>query len=221
MFPLEGAMGCAMLETVHSPPKEFSKEFLMTIKILAFDGSGRNGSINHDLLEKVVAATKSHGADVTVLNLHDLDLPMYNGDLEAEEGIPEKVMKVKEIFAAHDALLIASPEYNGGYSPLLKNTIDWVSRPVNGVSGVNTCFAGKVAGLISAAPGKLGGLRGLYQLNTILFGIQVLVLPNVVSVGFYKDALDESGALKDEAARKSVDGLAKRLVTVTSALKGK
>lgn len=191
----------------------------MSVKILAFDGSGRTGSINHNLLEKVVAEAKSHGAEVTVLDLHELDLPMYNGDLESEDGIPDKVMKLKDVFASHDALLIASPEYNGGYSPLLKNTIDWVSRPVNGVSGVATCFANKVAGLVSAAPGKLGGLRGLYQLNTILFGINVLVLPNIASVGFYGDALDGDGALKNDADRKAVAALGKRLVDVTAALK--
>lgn len=191
----------------------------MNIKILAFDGSGRNGSFNHNLLEKVAAETRGHGAEVTVINLHDLDLPMYNGDLESEDGIPESVLKLKDVFKAHDALLIASPEYNGGYSPLLKNTIDWVSRPVDGVSGVATCFAGKVAGLVAAAPGKMGGLRGLYQLNTVLFGIGVMVLPNIVSVGFYGDALDADGKLKNEADRKAVSTLGKRLADVTRAVK--
>ena len=190
----------------------------MSVKILSFDGSGRTGSINQDLLDKVVTEAKSHGATGAVLDLTKYNLPIYNGDLEAEEGLPEGVQALKDIFKAHDAFLIASPEYNGGYSPLLKNTIDWVSRPVKGEPPLN-CFQGKVAGLISAAPGKLGGLRGLYQLNTILFGIGVLVLPNMVSVGFYNDARDESGQLKHDNDKKAVATLGKRIVDVTKGIK--
>jgi chromate reductase len=188
----------------------------MAVKILAFDGSGRKESFNRNVLEHVITQAKSHGAEVTQINVHDLDLPLYNGDLEAE-GIPEAVMKLKEVFKAHDALLIASPEYNGGYSALLKNTIDWVSRPVKGEAPLN-CFTGKVAGLIATSPGKLGGLRAIYQLNTVLFGIGVLVLPNIVSVGFYKDAIDENSSLKNEPDQKAVAALAKRLVEVTTAI---
>jgi len=190
----------------------------MTVKILAFDGSGRKGSINRNVLDHVISEARALGTEVTQLNLYDLNLPLYNGDLEEEHGHPAEVTKLKELFKSHDALLIATPEYNGSFSPLLKNTLDWVSRPVKGEVYLN-CFHGKVAGLITASAGKLGGMRGIYQLNTVLFGVGVTVLPNIVSVSFYNDAIDENGKLKNEAEQKAVSGLAKRLVDVTKAIK--
>lgn len=189
----------------------------MTVKILAFDGSGRSGSINHVILDNVIAEAKKHGAEVTVINLYDYDLPLYNGDLEAEEGMPEAAHKLKEIFKAHDAFLIASPEYNGSFTPLLKNVIDWVSRPVPGEPPLN-CYKGKVAGLIATAGGKIGGLRGLYQLNTVLWSIGMLVLPDIVSIPFFKDAVDENGTVKNENDRNAIARLGKRIVDVTGAL---
>jgi len=190
----------------------------MTCKILAFDGSGRTGSINHVILDKVVAAAKTHGAEVTVIDLYDYDLPLYNGDLHAEEGMPPRLDSLKAIFREHDAFLIASPEYNGSFSPLLKNAIDWVSRQGPGETPLQG-FKGKIAGLIATSPGKIGGLRGLYQLNTVLWSIGMLVLPEIVSVPFFKDAVDENGDLKNDSDKNAVANLARRIVAVTSALK--
>lgn len=191
----------------------------MTIKILAFDGSGRKDSINRNVLNHVI--TELNGdkdVEITQINLHDYDLPIYNGDLESEDGLPETVMKLKELFKSHDALLIATPEYNGSFSPLLKNTLDWVSRPVQGEAYLSE-FSGKIAGLITASAGKLGGMRGIYQLNTVLFGVGVTVLPNIVSVAFYNDAIDEDKKLKNDADKNAVAALAKRISKVTKAVK--
>lgn len=190
----------------------------MTVKILAFDGSGRKESINRNVLDHVIAQAKTHDAEVTQINLHDFNLPIYNGDLESEVGTPEAVTKLKELFKSHDAFLIATPEYNGSFSPLLKNALDWVSRPVQGEAYLN-CFQGKTAGLITASAGKLGGMRGIYQLNTVLFGVGVTVLPNIVSVAFYNDAIDGQNQLKNDADKNSVATLAKRVVDVTKAIK--
>jgi chromate reductase len=187
----------------------------MTVKILAFDGSGRSGSVNHKLLTAGIAALKNEGASVTEINLHEMNLPLYDGDLEATQGHPDSVKKLKALFNSHDGFLIASPEYNGGVSGLLKNAIDWVSRQAEG-EGMYPGLRGKTAALMSAAPGKLGGMRGLIQLNTILFGVGTLVLPEIVSIGHYKDAF-EGDTLKNEADKKAVAAQAARLVKIIRA----
>lgn len=189
----------------------------MTTKILAFDGSGRKASTNHHLLEIVAEGVKLAGGEITLINLRDYDIPLYDGDLEASEGLPPAVLELKKVFDEHHGLLIASPEYNGSVTPLLKNIIDWVSRP-SGTEGSLKQFKGKVAGLMATSPGKLGGLRGLYQLNTILFGIEVLVLPEIVSIGMAYDAFDDNGQLKDEKQQNQALNLGQRIVKVAAAL---
>ena len=113
--------------------------------------------------------------------------------------------------------MIASPEYNGSVTPLLKNTIDWVSRPHAGEGSLKQ-FKGKAVGIVATSPGKLGGLRGLYQLNTILFGMQMLVLPNIVSIGNARESFDDNGQLKDEKQQNQALDLGQRIVKVTHAL---
>lgn len=189
----------------------------MTVKILAFDGSGRKGSTNHQLLEIVAQGVKLAGGELTLINLRDYDIPLYDGDLEASEGLPEPVMELKKIFDAHQGFLIASPEYNGTVTPLLKNTLDWVSRPTGG-EGALKQFRGKVAGLMATSPGKFGGLRGLYQLNTILFGMQVMVLPEIVSIGMAYESFDDKAQLKDEKQQNQALNLGQRIVKIAQAL---
>ncbi len=189
----------------------------MTIKILAFDGSGRSASTNHHLLDIVTQGVQLAGGELTSINLRDYDLPLYDADLEAESGLPDAVLKLKQIFDAHQGFLIASPEYNGTVTPLLKNSIDWVSRPTAGEGSLKQ-FKGKVAGLMATSPGKLGGLRGLYQLNTILFGMQVMVLPEIVSIGGSYDAFDDKHQLKDEKQQNQALHLGQRIVKLAQAL---
>jgi len=190
----------------------------MTAKFLAFDGSGREGSINKKLLDNVVSEVKEAGGTCTVIDLSKYNLPLYNGDLESEEGLPVAAQQLKELFKEHDGFLIASPEYNGSFSPLLKNVIDWVSRPVKGEPSLN-CFKGKTVGIMSATPGKIGGLRGLYQLNTLMFITGTIVMPEIVSIPFANDAFEEDGKLKHEADKNAAIRLAKQIVRVTEALK--
>lgn len=189
----------------------------MTIKILAFDGSGRKGSINRNVLNHVIEVVKGEQVEVTQINLYDYDLPLYNADLY-DQGYPDAARRLKELFKSHDAFLVASPEYNGSFSPLLKNTFDWVSRPSDGGKSMEG-IAGKIIGIIGASAGKMGGLRGLYHLNTFLFEMGMLVLPEIVSVGFYNDAIDENGKLKNDNDKNAVSRLGKRIVTVAKALK--
>lgn len=126
---------------------------------------------------------------MTIINLGDFELPLFDEDLEHENGPPENATKLKKSFLEHDGLLIASPEYNSSISPLLKNVIDWVSRPVEGEPRL-ACYQGKVATIIAGAPGALGGLRGLVHVWSILSSIGVIVLPNQVAIPNAYDAFN-------------------------------
>ena len=117
------------------------------------------------------------GGEVTLIDLKDFPLPLFDQDLEAEQGMPENGTRLKKLFIDHDGLLIASPEYNSSFPAVLKNAIDWVSRPAPGEPSL-VAFRGKVATLMSASPGAQGGLRGLVHVRSILGNIGVIVLPD-------------------------------------------
>ncbi|MBL8875289.1 MAG: NAD(P)H-dependent oxidoreductase [Phycisphaerae bacterium] len=181
-----------------------------TPQILAFAGSNRKESFNRKLLHVAAEAAKAAGAHVTVLELRDYPLPIMDQDLEKESGIPENAMKLKKIFIEHQGLVIASPEYNSSVSPLLKNTIDWVSRPVPGEPALAP-YQGKVATLLSASSGALGGLRGLVHLRAILSNIGVIVLPEQVALSAAQDAFDADGALKDPKQQSRLEVAVRKL----------
>ncbi len=148
----------------------------MTPKILAFSGSARTDSYNRRALEHAVAGARAAGAEVSLIHLRDFSLPIYDGDLEARTGLPASVLELKRLFKVHHGLLIASPEYNSSISALLKNALDWVSRAHEGESGL-VPYRNKIAALVAASTGPLGGVRGLRQLREILAVLGVLVLP--------------------------------------------
>lgn len=171
-------------------------------KILAFAGSLRAGSFNKTLLRTAVAAAEAEGATVTTVDLADYRMPIYDGDFEAENGLPESAQKLKALFMEHNGLLIAAPEYNGSITAALKNAIDWVSRQDG--SADLSCYAGKTAGLI-AVGGGMGGMRGLVHVRQILTNIGVLVIPAQATVSGAWSAFDDNGALKDEGHKASVE----------------
>jgi NAD(P)H-dependent FMN reductase len=183
-------------------------------KILAFSGSCRRESMNRRLLDIVADKLQQAGAPVTVVDLGDFDVPLYNGDLEAEHGIPADAEKFYQLMKQHDGFLIACPEYNRSITPLLKNTIDWASRPRQGDRPLEA-FDGKVAGLCSASAGRLGGLRGLYHVAEILQSIGTNVLPKQVAIGGFPQAFDEAGNLTDKMASSMMDALCQALVKAT------
>ena len=123
-------------------------------RILAFAGSARADSWNRKLIRTAADAARAAGADVTLIELTDYALPLMDEDLEAREGLPANAQRLKALFKSHDALLIASPEYNSSIPPLLKNTLDWVSREWQGESGL-VPYQGKVAAIMGASPGSL------------------------------------------------------------------
>ena len=191
----------------------------MTPKILAFSGSARSDSTNKKLANSAAEAARAAGAEVTLIDLRDFPMPLYDGDLETNHGLPEHANRLKSLIRAHDGLLISCPEYNSSITPLLKNTIDWTSRPAPGETGP-ACLDGKVAAILSASPGALGGLRGLVHVRAILGNMGVLVLPTQVAVGQAYQAFAPDGQLKDPKQKAAVEKLAAQLVTTVMKLKG-
>jgi chromate reductase len=189
-----------------------------TARILAFAGSTRTGSFNRQLLELAARGVREAGAEVTLVDLRDYELPLMNQDLETERGLPEAATRLKQLFIEHDGLLIASPEYNSSITPLLKNTIDWVSRPVPGEPALRA-FTGKVAAIIAASPGALGGLRGLVHLRSILGNISVLVLPEQLAIVQAHAAFNADGTLKDVKQQESLFKIGRKLAETAAKLK--
>lgn len=178
-------------------------------KLLVFAGSTRQHSFNRQLAHAAAALARTAGAEVTHLELSTLDIPLYNADLEAQ-GTPPDVIRLKEIMDAHPAWIICSPEYNGSYTGLLKNTIDWASSPVKGHpvwADGSKPFEGKVVGLLSASNGALGGLRSLSHLNPLMQNLQCWVAPRQFALGRAAQAFDEHGVLQDEAHRHGVQAM--------------
>lgn len=187
------------------------------VKILAFAGSTRVDSFNKKLIKIAAEGARNGGAEVTLLDLRNIPMPLYDGDIEKNEGIPENGKKFRELLKGHHGLLISSPEYNSSISGVLKNAIDWASRPVPGEPQL-ACFIDKVACLMSASPGALGGIRGLVTLRSILGNIKVIVLPDQVAVPKANEAFNEEGKLKDEKQHASIEKLGITLVKVISKL---
>ena len=186
-------------------------------KILAFAGSTRAASYNKLLVKVAAAGARAAGAEVTYVDLYDLPLPLFDEDLEAKEGIPENARKLKELMVAHDGFLIASPEYNSSVTAVLKNAIDWVSRPAPGEPGL-VAFTDKVAVIMSTSPGGFGGLRGLVHLRSILGNINVFVLPDQKAIPQAFGVFNADGTMKDPKQQESVENLGAKLSNVLSKL---
>ncbi len=188
-------------------------------KIVAFAGSLRRESYNKKLVKIAIAGARQASADVTEIDLRDFPLPIFDEDLEREQGLPENGRKLKDLFIASDGLLIASPEYNSSVTAVFKNTIDWVSRPAAGESPL-AGFSGKAAVLMSASPGALGGLRCLVHVRSILSNIGMLVLPQQIAVPKASEAFQESGALRNADQQQAVEGLGTALVELLKKVRG-
>jgi len=185
-------------------------------KILAFSGSIRRDSWNRKLIAVAADAARAAGGDVTLLDLADYPLPLYDGDLEARDGLPANAQRLKALFKDHDALLIASPKYNSSIPPLLKNTIDWISREWQGESGL-VPYQNKVAAILAASPGQFGGMRMMPHLRQVLNALGVLVLPGQFSLPRADSAFDpENGMLKSPAR---LHALVMELVRTTDRLR--
>jgi chromate reductase len=187
-------------------------------KILAFEGSARRESLNMKLLKVVAAGALDAGADLTLVDLADYEMPLFNQDLETEQGMPEKAGEFKRLMIEHDGFLIASPEYNSAFSPLLKNTLDWASRAESDDEPPLAAFRGKTAGIVGTSPGGLGGIRGLVHLRMVLGNLGVVVMPEQQAVpnGFL--AFNDNGTMSDGKLEVRIRKLAANLVEFTNKL---
>lgn len=190
------------------------------MKLLIYAGSTRQQSYNRRLAQAARSMAIGLGAEVTLLELGSLDIPLYNADLEAQ-GTPADVMQLKQLLWEHPAWLICSPEYNAGVTALLKNTIDWASSPVKGdpdwSDGLKS-FSGKVVGLLSASPGTLGGLRSLLSLSPLLLNLQCWVAPRQFAVGNAAQAFDAAGQLIQTQQHQGVQAVVEQVLWAASRL---
>jgi chromate reductase len=184
---------------------------MITAHILAFAGSARRDSWNRKVLDVAVAGARDAGAEVTVANLGDYPMPIYNADWHDEHGAPAAMLELRSLMMSANGLLVASPEYNTSITPLLKNIIDWLSQAVNGESG-RAPFEGKVCGLMGASNGAFGTIRALPHVSMILSNLGVLVLPVVAVPGVAK-AFDESGTMTNERTKQAVSALGARVAS--------
>lgn len=188
------------------------------VRVLAFAGSTREASFNKKLAKIAAGGARAAGAIVTEIDLRDFAMPLYDGDFETREGLPEGAVRFRHELSSHDGFLLASPEYNGSISGVLKNAIDWASRATPTEASLAP-FRGKVAAVMSASPGPFGGARGQIVLRTILATVQVLVLPDLVTVPSAAQAFAPDGRLVDEKRHAQVEALGKTLVTMIEKLK--
>lgn len=192
-----------------------SIEFTKT-QVLVFAGSTRAGSFNRRLARAALTALESAGIGTTYVDLRDYPMPLYDGDLEAAHGLPEAAKAFKRLLFDHDGFVVASPEYNGSFSALLKNTIDWVSRPEPGEKHL-AAFRGKLAAILSTSPGPGGGLRGLRHLRELLEMIGVNVLPDQLAIPHAAGAFDAAGHLVRPADVQALHRLAEELALLLPA----
>ncbi len=186
-------------------------------KLVAMAGSARRASINRALLSTAVAAASRAGAELTLVDLNDYELPLFNQDLEDAEGLPDAAKRLKAILRGADGILLASPEHNSGYPALLKNTIDWCSRAETADEPPLAAFAGKSALLLAASPGPLGGLRGLFALRELLQNLRITVYPEILAIRSALEVVSD-GAVSDPKWAARIGDLVRNYVTFAQKL---
>lgn len=191
----------------------------MTVKILALSGSNRQGSYNQRVLDIAVRGAVEAGASVTPIRLLDFKLPFYDTDEETRNGVPDGAHALHQLVAEHDALLIATPEYNGGYTALLKNAVDWMSRPRQDGTPGTALLAGKVAALVSASPGLFGGIRSQAGMRTVLEKLGMLIIPQTFALSVAHEAFTDSGAMGDANVEALLMAVGKALASMAQRLK--
>ncbi|MDI1302975.1 MAG: NAD(P)H-dependent oxidoreductase [bacterium] len=190
----------------------------MSIQLLAFCASTRKESFNRKLFSIVVAGARQTGTEVTIVDLNDYPMPIYNGDDETATGMPESAVKLLEILSAHQGLLVVTPEYNGFFPPLLKNTLDWMSRPDPSGQSSLRHFQGRIAAIASASPSGFGGVRSLLATRQYLTILGLTVIPDQVTVSQAHKAFAENGELADARLQAAATALGATLAAVTARL---
>lgn len=184
----------------------------MAPHILVFAGSTRSGSVNNKAGQTAAKVLALKGANVTRISLADYPMPIYDGDLEEEDGVPQNALKLARLMSTHDGVVLASPEYNSSIAPLLKNALDWASRVKKDDHGVLNPYRGKFFAIMGASPGALGGIRGLEHLRAVLRNVGAEVITAQVAIGGAGAAFDEDDMLKDERQAGMMDVMCDSLI---------
>jgi NAD(P)H-dependent FMN reductase len=185
------------------------------LKILVIPGSLRSGSLNAKLAAAAAHEFALAGAEVTRLSLADFPLPIYDGDLQGKSGVPKPAVNLKRMMSAHHGVLIVTPEYNSSVPPLVKNTIDWVSRVQDAHETRGQVFRGRAFAIASASEGRLGGARSLAALRLILAACHALVIPNQLALAFASQAYDDMDRLKHPADGEALGAMVRQLIDVS------
>lgn len=185
------------------------------IQLLFLSGSTRQQSFNKQLAQLAVNyARQDKEVEPVFVDLNDYPMPLYNGDDEASNGLPDNAIWLKKIFSESHGFFIASPEYNSSISALLKNTLDWISRSHLNDEPPLTAFKDKVAAISSVSPGELGGLRGLVSLRMMLGNIGVHVIPAQVAIGSAFQAFDEHQNLSNAAQKDRFETMMQQFLSI-------
>lgn len=181
-------------------------------RLLFFAGSARAGSHNKRLADLAHRIALANGVESVFVDLNDYPMPIYHGDVEAEQGPPEEARKFKALLGEYQGVFIASPEYNASIAPLLKNTLDWVTRVRSkGETGLEV-FRSRVFAISGASPGYYGGMRSLLQLREILaVGLGAAVIPQQIALPRAHEAFDADGTLKDDRQRELLKSVVEAL----------
>ena len=191
------------------------------MRLLFFAGSTWDGSFNQKLAALSHHIAEANGIEAVLVDLKDYPMPIYNGDLEAAEGQPDNAHKFKALMMAHSGIFIASPEYNASITPLLKNTLDWVSHVRDEGEAPVEVYKTRVFALGSSSNGGMGGLRSLTTVRQVLeLGLGALVLPDQFAVPRAKDAYGEDGHLKNKDSQEAFKALIQKLARAAHVLHG-
>jgi chromate reductase len=191
---------------------------MAALKILVIPGSLRTGSLNAKLAAVAAHRLAQAGTDVTKISLGDFPLPIYDGDLQTKSGVPKNAIDLKRLIGTHHGVLIVTPEYNASVPPLVKNTIDWVSRVADPQESRGQVFRGRAFAIAAASHSRLGGARSLAALRLILSACQALVIPNQLALAFADEAYDDMDRLKHPPDIEALGSLVRQLIDVSQRL---
>jgi NAD(P)H-dependent FMN reductase len=188
---------------------------MSALKILVIPGSLRTGSLNAKLAAAAAYQFAQAGADVTRISLADFPLPIYDGDLQTKSGVPKNAVNLKRMIGAHHGVLMVTPEYNSSVPPLLKNTIDWVTRVQDANETRGQVFRDRAFAIASASENRLGGTRALAALRLILSACRAMVIPNQLALSFAGEAYDDMDRLKHPADIEALNALVRQLIDIS------
>lgn len=191
---------------------------MRTPKILVIPGSLRMTSHNTRLAALVAKELALAEAEVTRVSLADYPLPLFDAEMTAEIGPPQHAVQLQRMLEAHQGVFISSPEYSASVTPLVKNTIDWLSRARGRGEPSYAAFHNRVFAIGSASSGPGGGMRSLLALRQILeLGCGALVIPEQIALANAAEAFDDMDNLKDQGDAAAIKAMARRLVELARA----